>query len=155
MKTILLSLMLLLIGTVSFAQSKTASADEVAIKKVIEDEVEYNRQRNLEKWLNCYAKSEDIVFGFVPGMIRGYNDVAKGVKTSIEKNPQTSKDTGVISDYRIRQQGNTAFVTCIQIETAPDGTQTQWNKAEYLEKQNGEWKIVGNLFRSEPVVKSK
>lgn len=155
MKTILLSLTLLLIGTVSFAQLNTASADVSAIKKVIEDEVEYNRQRNLEKWLNCYAKSEDVVFGFVPAMIRGYNDVAKGLKTTINKNPQPLKSTGVFSDYRIRQQGNTAFVTCIQVETQPDGTKTQWNKAEYLEKQNGEWKIVANLFRDEPITKSK
>lgn len=152
MRTQFLFITLLLVGAASFAQTAT---DEKAIKKVIEDEVEYNRQRNLEKWLNCYAKTEDLVFGFVPGMIRGYERAAKGAKAGIEKNPQPEKNTGVISDYRIRQQGNTAFVSCIQIETQPDGAQTQWNKALYLEKLNGEWKIIGNLFRSEPVVKQK
>ena len=152
MRTQFLFIVLLLVGAASFAQTAT---DEVAIKKAIEDEVQYNRQRDLAKWLNCFVKSDDLVFGFFPGMARGYDSVANGLKTSIEKNPQPSKNTGVFSDYRIRQQGNTAFVTCIQIETAPDGTQTKWNKAEYLEKQNGEWKIVGNLFRDEPVTKTK
>ncbi len=151
MKNLLRILVLLGLASSGFAQSGTT--DEAAIKKLIEDEVGYNKQRDLAKWLGCYAQSEDLVLGFGPGMTRGYDEVAKALKAFLEKLPEPSKAKTVIADYRIRQRGNTAFVSSIQLDTAPDGTQTRWNKVNYLEKLNGEWKIIGDLFRSEPVAK--
>ena len=88
-------------------------------------------------------------------MIRGYDALVKAGRASFEKNPQPRKATSIISDYRIRQQGSTVFVSCLEVETLADSTQSRVHKAMYLEKQNGDWKIVGNLFSIEPVEKSK
>lgn len=149
MKKLFFTFALSFLGLFSYAQSE----DEKAIKKVITDEATAIHARDLNKWLNCFAQSEDVIFGYHAAlptyMLRGYKDLEAWATKYLKG--EVNKDSFVINDYRIRIKGVTAFVSSIQETTKPDGSKTKAHKVDYLEKINGEWKIIGHLFGNEPV----
>ena len=89
----------------------------------------------------------------VRGYPRGYEQVADGYRKVLADLPKgTSKVT--TSDYRYRIVGNTAFVTYIETYTKPDGTVAgRTHKANYLEKEGGQWKMIGNFWMPEEKAK--
>jgi hypothetical protein len=79
MKKILITLALILVGIGSWAQSKIA--DEAAIKKVVETETLAAYNRDYEQWINCFANTPDVAFGFTTllpvYMVRSYDKLAE------------------------------------------------------------------------------
>lgn len=152
MKKTLFTLVLFLLGMGSYAQSK--DADEIAIKKVLEAETSAVHNKDFEKWINCFAKSSDVAFGFSPllptYMVRNYDNLASFGRDYFPKSPVPSAQVAEFTDYQMKINGNSAFVTCVQINTEPDGSKARFHKADYLEKINGEWKMVGHFFGQEP-----
>lgn len=152
MKKTLIIIAFLIIGTESWAQSNTA--DENAIKKVLEKESEAAQNRNYEKWIECFAPTPDVAFGFshlLPNyMVRSYDELAEIGKKVFRDNPVTSSESFEFTDFKIRINGTSAFVTYNQTNTLKDGTKERYYKAEYLEKINDEWKMIGHIFLIEP-----
>lgn len=152
MKKALITFALLIMGAGSWAQS--IASEETAIRKVLETEINAAQNREYEEWINCFAKSPDVAFGFTSllptYMVRSYDKLAEFGKTFFQNNPVSSKGLGEITDYQIRINGNSAFVTFLQLNTKPDGSKERYHKADYLEKIEGEWKIIGHLFGQEP-----
>lgn len=152
MKKTLIAFALLLMGAGSWAQSNTA--EETAIKQVLETEMYAAQNRNFEQWIDCFANSPDVAFGFtslLPSyMVRSYDKLAEFGKIFFQNNPVSSKGLGEFTDFQIRINGNIAFVTYLQTNTHKDGTKDRYHKTNYLEKIDGEWKIIGHFFSQEP-----
>ncbi len=152
MKKVLITLALLLMGIGSWAQSK--GADEAAIKKVLETENLAAQNGDFEQWISCFAKSPDVAFGFSPAiptyMIRSYDKLASFGKEYFAKRSAPAKSVAAFTDSQIRLNGNSAFVTCVQTNTGANGAKDRFHKADYLEKINGEWKMIGHFFSAEP-----
>ena len=132
----------------------SATADEVAIKSVAEGHSQASEERDAEKAISYLAKSPNVAVSYnVPGYPRGYEQVADGYRKVLAGLPKgTSKVT--TSDYRYRIVGSTAFVTYIETYTKPDGTvDGRTHKANYLEKEGGQWKMIGNFWMPEQKAK--
>ena len=136
------------------SQSGSATADEAAIKAVAEGHSQASEERDAEKAIGYLSKSPNVAVSYnVPGYPRGYEQVADGYRKVLASLPKgTSKVT--TSDYRYRIMGNTAFVTYIETYTKPDGTVAgRTHKANYLEKEGGQWKMIGNFWMPEEKAK--
>lgn len=135
---------MLLAGISSFAQSK----EEAAIKAVVVGHSQAVLERDVEKAISYFAKSPNdaILYAQPDGSyIRGYEAVANAYRKAVTGAKRDEKLT--TDDYRYRIVGNTAFVTYIETYTKPDGTVSKTsNKANYLEKENGQWKMISNFW---------
>lgn len=132
----------------------STSADEAAIKTVLEGHSQASEERDVEKAIGYLAKSPNVAVSYnVLGYPRGYEQVADGYRKVLADLPKgTSKVT--TSDYRYRIVGNTAFVTYIETYTKPDGTvASRYHKANYLEEEGNQWKIIGNFWMPEEKAK--
>ncbi len=139
----LLLLILLLGSTTGFAQPK---ADELAIRAVLEGHSLACLDADVEKAVSYYAHSPYVATAFSqPGYQRGYDAVAAAYRKEFA-NAQKSPDKLATKDYRYRIVGNVAFVTYVETYTKPDGTFRTSHKADYLEKENGHWKLIGNFW---------
>ncbi|MEX2565582.1 MAG: nuclear transport factor 2 family protein [Cyclobacteriaceae bacterium] len=152
MKKTLITFAILLLGTASWAQ--THSAEEKAIIKVLEKESEAAQKRDYDRWIACFAQSEDVAFGFThlfpTYMVRSYDKLAELGIQVFQDNPVSSTESFEFTDFNIRVNGTSAFVTYLQTNTQQDGTKDRYHKAEYLEKIDGEWKMIGHFFAKEP-----
>lgn len=149
MKTKLFTLALLLMSAATFAQNK---ADEAAIKAVLVGHTQATMDRDFEKAISYFANSPNTAISFQEpgsGYIRGYQAVADAYKRQVKAGSKKSDDKLTTADYRFRIVGNTAFVTYIETDTAPDGTAKRTHKVNYLEKENGQWKMLGNFWMPE------
>lgn len=148
MKTSLFTLILLLIGNISFAQS----ADEKAIRTVVDQETTAFYQGNADKalsyWLNApYAAHSHTEKG--SGYIRGYDTISKVMKKALRDNPDIKKTVSKSHDFIIHVNENSAWAT--YISDATNGTKkSQEYSARYLEKHAGAWKIVGAFSTPAP-----
>lgn len=137
---------------------QTAGADEVAIKAVLEGHSQAASDGDAEKAVSYFANSPNAAVSHqLPGSgyIRGYQAVADGYRKELKADSfKKSTDKLATSDYRYRIVGNTAFVTYIETFTKPDGVvDSRYHKANYLEKENGQWKMIGNFWMPEQKAK--
>lgn len=131
-----------------------SSADEAAIKAVAEGHSQASEERDAEKAIGYLAKSPNVAVSYnEPGYPRGYEQVANGYRKVLADLPKGTSKVAT-SDYRYRIVGNTAFVTYIETHTKPDGTMdSRYHKANYLEKEGGQWKMIGNFWMPEQKAK--
>ncbi len=152
MKKTLIIFALLVMVTGSWAQSNRA--EETSIKNLIEKESHAAVKRNYGQWIECFAQSPDVAFGFHPVipnyMVRSFDKLSEFARDFFPNNPVSSPGVDEFMDYKFRINGTSAFVTSIQINTQPDGSKVRYHKADYLEKINGEWKMIGHFFAQEP-----
>ena len=126
-----------------------AKADEAAIKAVLEGHTQASMNRDAEKAVSYLANSPNVAVSYnVPGYPRGYDLVADGYRKILSSTPKSSQKLST-GDYRYRIVGNTAFVTSIETYTNPDGTANKMHKANYLEKEGSQWKMLGNFWMPE------
>lgn len=152
MKTKLFTLALLLISAASFSQT----ADESAIKAVIEGESAAFRQCKADKvlsyWLNAAYVSHDYTekdSGY--GYLRGYEGVSKAIRKYIADHPEMATDKTVYTnhDYRIHVNGTSAWATFVT--DAVNGTKKSLAyNSRYLEKNKGAWKIAAVTGKPAP-----
>jgi hypothetical protein len=151
MKSLIFAFFLYIVTALGFAQTKhETKTDEMAIRKVLELESMAAKDSDYNTWIKCFAKVPDLAFGYHPDfpdhMFRGYDELAAFGKKNFPPSPKPSKQTFVFENFRFRINGNTAFTTYLQTNTQEDGKKVRYQKAEYLEKINDEWKMVGHFF---------
>ena len=132
---------MLLSFTSIFAQNKTAEQD--AIRKVIELETQYYFEGNYDKWANTWAhETTDYMIFTSPtgnGETIGWNNISANYKPGMSHGPIISAAEVAKRykkyDYKYKINGNLANVIF------REGKGNFITKT--LEKQNGEWKITG------------
>ncbi|GAB3639601.1 Cif family virulence factor [Spirosoma arcticum] len=145
MKTSFLVLILTFasVTVTTFAQS---SADETAIKKVIEAQTTAGYARDEKAYLSHLANTPYISrVGIYPGnevtKLVG-DDFRKAITETIAKPGEPIKDKVTRENWLIRVNGNSAFVVFDQHNARPDGTTRHSVEERYLERMNNEWKLV-------------
>ena len=139
----MLSIVLLQCLSVCFAQ---ATKDELAIKAVLEGHSQACLEANVTKAISYYARSPYVATAFnEPGYNRGYEAMVASYRKEFA-NGQKSSDKLTTEAYQYRLVNNTAFVTYIETYTKVNGDVSKVHKANYLEKQQGNWKLIGNFW---------
>lgn len=141
MKTFLLPLLALLMSVAAFSQS----ANEKAVKNVIEQETTAFHQRKADKALSYWANVPYASHYYTEkgmGYVRGYAAVSKAMKDVLSRLPAVDKNVYKTHDYRIHINDTSAWATYITDALAGD-KKRQTHDARYLEKINGAWKLVG------------
>lgn len=148
-KTIYLLLFIFTINN-GFAQN----ADEDSIKHVIRREVDaLNRHYNLEEYLSCFAHTEKVqeVGPSNDKMIVGFEAIkANAQKVMADYNHKPNPNSWSFNNWDIKLNGNSAFVSCVQTTKTDHGTFIDVFKSDYLEKINGQWKIVDHRYFHAP-----
>ena len=141
LQSIILSLVGIFIFYPAFSQKKTSEED--AIRKVIEQETRSYYESNVDKWADAWAHEPTtyIVYAGPWGSteLLGWEKILKEYKGYMQ-NPtpideEQYKISGKKYDYQFKISGNLASVT-LKENKGNLGTRV-------LEKQNGQWKIVG------------
>ena len=140
----------------AFTQSQNTSTEEEAVKEVIMNETKTWAKRNYEEWAKNWAH-ENYVFK----MFSGYGDsIQYGEKLGWDSVKADAKyffnkyikpfDLDISwSDWNIRSFNNCAWAYYIQTNIFEGDTQNpiRYREVRFLEKKNGDWKIV--LFSCE------
>ena len=158
MKKSLILFALLLTSTAIFAQS---SADETAIKAVLEGHTQAGMDDDTERAVGYFADSPHTAISYQDGSgyIRGHKAVKDKYREVMNREGfNKSPDKLTTGDYLYRIMGSTAFVTYVETKTKPDGTAARTHKANYLEKEMGnasvaQWKMIGNFWMPEQKAK--
>jgi ketosteroid isomerase-like protein len=118
-----------------------ASAEEAAIKKVIEAEKAALDAADAKTYKTYWAKVPYASFIYNNDKVVG--DALWKKMDEVLANSKPRKDKNIRSNWNIRTTGTTAFVTFDQ-RVENQETQSVWEtvEARYMEKISGEWKIV-------------
>lgn len=131
------------------------AADEAAIKAVLEGHSQAVLNRDVEKAISYFANSPNTVILYQQpggGYLRGYELVANAYRKAVTGAKSDEKLT--TADYRYRILGSSAFVTYIETYTKPDGVVSRTStKANYMEKEGGQWKMVSNFWMEDKKAK--
>lgn len=135
----ILSLTLLL--SVIHSQIIAQSADEVAIKNLLESETKAFCNVSLAEVCQKYWILDDKTVMNV-SMPDGTHLQFKKAEILDETNaPPENHATFSDKDFVFRIEGNIAFVTYTQTATLADGSRISSHEMRFLEKVNGEWKL--------------
>jgi hypothetical protein len=133
------------------------SADEAAIKALIEKETASYHNADVAGMIACWANVPQtfLLVGAADaeGKLQSYvsTNEKSDLPQQLTEMMKEAKPDGVTfqnSDYVFRINGSSAFVRYEQTETDPKGTKIYAHETRYLEKINGQWKIiyVGAVF---------
>ncbi len=153
MKTKLLLLALLLSCGAGFAQtsatntqSESRTSDEAAIKKTIEGMTTSMYARDFKTYLNYWADASYVsrVSTDREGKVTKMTgeELRKQVEQYATQNLKPSQEKATRENWVIRVNGNSAFAMFDQYNQYLDGTTRHSVEERYLERMNGEWKIV-------------
>jgi hypothetical protein len=148
-----LLLLTIFAATSSYSQNTKPGKDAEAIRQVIEKEVDaLNKDHNLGEYLSCFANSEKVQVGPSNNkMTIGYAAIKAGAERVIQNyNGKANLNTWTFANWDIRVNGKTAFASCVQTTKTAQGTFIDVFKSDYLEKINGEWKIVDHRYFHAP-----
>jgi len=134
-------LLLLFCTTGLLAQTKM-TADETAIKKVIQDETHWFNQRNYDKWAECIAQDEMAFFSWTTpfksenavNMLKGWTNISREYKKMMASMPVRPTDQPT-ANFKFKISGDMAYVTFDEYGSAD-------NSVRVMEKVNGQWKIL-------------
>lgn len=134
-------LLLLSFAQLSFSFASAQSADEAAIKKVIEAETAAWNAGNLQGQMACWQ---------VQPYSRGLVSTADGTHFDLTAEMMKKAEpiaangaTATNSNYLISIKGDMAWSSHNQVTTAKDGSKSYSHEMRILEKIAGAWKIVG------------
>ncbi len=142
MKYVILSVAwVLLTPFPSLAQKSALSAEEQAIKEVIENETRYFWARDYKNWKKCWAHEPWIVWTVATRdgvkQYRGWEAWSSAVKKLFEEDPEPKPYDVVKSNYMFHLFGNGAWVTFDQVAGGNESKEVR-----VLEKINGRWRIL-------------
>ena len=127
--------------TIAIFTAQAQTADETAIKTVIETETQAWHEGNTQKQISCWN-----IQPYSKSLISLENGQLIHITEADAKNapPQTQGDGGLSShnNYQIKVNGNMAFVNFDEVTTAKEGAKRYSREMRVLEKINGAWKIV-------------
>ncbi len=124
----------------------TKEADETAIKKVIENLTAIAYLNDVPAYLKMLAPSDFIsrVSVEADGKVNKLTgaEYRKMVNDRVSYGPQKMTTQVTRDNFNLRINGNSAFAVFDQHNVNADGTKRDSVEERYLEKINGEWKIV-------------
>jgi hypothetical protein len=128
-------------STFAFAQS----ADEAAIKKVIEAETAAFQAGELELW-KSFWQIQPYTRVLTSGTDGSHLDISKEMLKNPPNGVLGRGSSCVNSNYliHISTNGDIAWSSFDQVETRKDGTKAYAHQMRILEKINGAWKLVGS-----------
>ena len=151
MKKYLISLIVLVFLAGTSCQEKIDIEEEKkAIIAVIEEETDAAVHSDYERWANTYVQDETNIrlsassndYNYVVG----WDELSSNFKEAFEETAdQEPMSRGVKTNYKIKVYGNAAWAVCdekfVSTETGED---MGWSaiEARFLEKVDGEWKMV-------------
>lgn len=142
---LIILLVLLGIRESAFAQS----TDETAIKKTIEEEKAAADAADYKTYLAHWAKVPHASFLYAGGLFVGDALWKKMDEVWAARKPR--KVNNIRSEWNIRVNGASAFVTFFQRqETVENNGIIESYEERYLEKINGDWKIVNVTVWGKP-----
>ena len=126
--------------------------EEAAIKTVLEKETTAWNARDAEGMASCWANTEYALTAVYHGVTASNNGVAyypnpkkdrpEAIKAMVASMPKPDGTTFKNENYVMNINGASAFVHFYETTTAGDGSKRSDYAIRYLEKINGEWKIV-------------
>jgi ketosteroid isomerase-like protein len=132
--------------------------DEAAIKSTIESETMAGWAHDTEKEFSYWKQAPEASWiGGAQNKAYSFVGFDKIKKTAIDMHKNVKVNLNALpvlknSDYSININGNSAFATYVQAQTSKGKTgKTRENR--YLEKSNGEWKIVNATFIVDGIAK--
>lgn len=136
--------------TIAKANPIKKDEEEAAIKAVIEKETQSWIDKDAEKRITCYANVPQAHSLIYHGRMNVNNGIAYSLndKTDMpERIKATAASAPALSGFKndkylIRINGSSAMVHFTQILSHASGEQQNMYNERYLEKINGEWKIV-------------
>ncbi|MDX2070116.1 MAG: hypothetical protein SFV55_16935 [Haliscomenobacter sp.] len=126
---------------VSVSVASAQSADEAAIKKVIEAETAAWNAGNLQAQMACWQ-----IQPYSRALITDVDGTHYEMSAEMMKKPDpitASGATATNSNYLISVKGEMAWSSHNQVTTAKDGSKSYSHEMRMLEKFAGVWKIVG------------
>jgi hypothetical protein len=139
MKTLLLTLSCLL---ASLPMLHAQTADETAIKQVIEAETRAWQARDVAAFKSCWhIQPYFAVFTSGPDY---HASITPEMFNSLTSEGMGNGSVCTNSNYRISVKGNAAWSAHDQVDTSPQGEKRYSHEIRILEKINGAWKIVGS-----------
>lgn len=145
MKNLFILFFALLLCTGISAQENNTKEKE-AIKKVITDATDAFRTRNYDKIAATYVQDETLVKtaaakgGFAVNY--GWKKVSENYKTAFKNNPETVPGIFEKVNFRIKVYTESAWTVHDEIVHGTDGSTYKSVITHFLEKHNGQWKIV-------------
>lgn len=124
----------------------STNADEVAVKNAIEGLTSSMYARDFKTYLNYWANAPYVSRvstdreGKVTKMTG--DEYRKTVEQYAAQNLKPSQEKATRDNWIIRVNGNSAFAVFDQHNQYPDGTTRHSVEERYLERMNGEWKVV-------------
>jgi hypothetical protein len=138
MKKMVLLLFIATIATKVYSQS----ADEVAIKKLLEKESSTWRAGDVKAHADCW-----VVKPYSRILISTGDGDALDLPPQMMINPPADMigegGTSMNTNYKMNVNGNSAWVSHDELSTAKDGKKSFSYEFRILEKINGQWKLVG------------
>ena len=138
MKKIFLLLFIATIATNVYSQT----ADETAIKKLLEKESSTWRAGDVKAHADCWA-----IKPYSRILISTGDGDALDLPPEMMINPPADMigegGTSANSNYKMNVNGNSAWVSHNEVSTAKDGKKSFSYEFRILEKINGNWKLVG------------
>ena len=131
---------------------KDKKEEEAAIKKVIEKETQTWLDRDAEGMTSCFANVEYALQLVYHGNMASNNGIAystnekknapEQLKAFVASMGKSDGSTFKNDNYVVRVSGASAFAYFDQTTTSTTGEKQHFYETRYLEKVNGEWKIV-------------
>jgi hypothetical protein len=128
-------------------KSYSQSADESAIKQLVEKESATWRSGDIKGHADCWAIKpySKIVFSFADG---SFFDVAPELMLNPPANMIGQGGSSTNTNYNINISGNNAWMTYNEESTAKDGIKTFTLELKILEKISNEWKLVAQSIHA-------
>ena len=131
---------------------KDKKEEEAAIKKVIEKETQTWLDRDAEGMTSCFANVEYALQLVYHGNMASNNGIAystnekknvpEQLKAFVASMGKSDGSTFKNDNYMVRVSGASAFAYFDLTTTSTTGEKQHFYETRYLEKVNGEWKIV-------------
>jgi uncharacterized protein (TIGR02246 family) len=151
MKTLFIALALGATALMAASQSAIAqSADITAIKAVIERETTAWNTRDAAAFADCWANVPEagqlvVLQDAAHTVVSNRNtktDMPAATKAMLAGMGKPTGETFANADYQIRVKDDAAFAQFEQVVTAPGGQKQYAHETRYLEKLDGQWKLI-------------
>jgi hypothetical protein len=152
MKKYLIPIIALVFFTVSSTSAeKNVEKEKEAIKTVIKDQTIASSNRDFDLLSSYWGQDESVVRiasgknGFNKGL--GWEEISKGYKAGIKNNPEPFKMKKKYSDFKIKVYKECAWAVFNESAYNDEGELLGVQVGtRFLEKKDGDWKIVYMAF---------
>jgi hypothetical protein len=146
MKNLLIVSIAILLSTGISAKEKNNEKEEAAIKQVITEATNAWVARDYEKIANSFLQEDDctkINVGKSGFRIQtGWEEISTTYKNGFKNNPEPINRTQEKVNFKIKVYKDSAWSIHDEIVTMGNGNKGKNIITQFLEKHNGEWKVV-------------